>query len=135
MFLILLILGTLAVSSWFWQQYKNRRRERAKWAAIRQQRLNDKRRSRVQKQELENRRREAAKVQLPKPKPERRHYMIKPPAPAPVPQRLRINLDALTRSPETSDRLVDGLSHQYPGKSRRWLTEKAIADLERDRHR
>lgn len=57
----------------------------------------------------------------------------KPPAPKPVPTALTYKLDGLTKDRATSDRLVDGLSYRYPGKSRRWLVEKAISDLERDR--
>jgi len=42
-------------------------------------------------------------------------------------------LNALTHSRETSERLVKGLMAAHPGRDRRWAVERAIADLERDR--
>jgi hypothetical protein len=42
-------------------------------------------------------------------------------------------LNALTHSRETSERLVNGLLAANPGRDRRWAVERAIADLERDR--
>lgn len=128
----------LAISAPFvvpvvYRQWKEHQRQRQKEAEISKLRRDHQALSKRQKQALGQKRREAARVQLPKPKPERRRYTIKPPAPPAVPLSMLYKLDGLTKSRATSDRLVDGLAMQYPGKSRRWLTEKAIADLERDR--
>lgn len=115
--------------------YRKQQRQKQKESEIRALRLSDRQRSRQQKAALDKRRAEAARVQLPKPNPDNYPKNQRPPAPKPVPAALLYELDALTKSRATSDRLVDGLGRQHPGKSRRWLTEKAIADLERDRQR
>jgi hypothetical protein len=39
----------------------------------------------------------------------------------------------LVRDLKTRDRLLNGLRRQNPHKSRLWIVEKAIADVERDR--
>ena len=57
----------------------------------------------------------------------------KPPAPPNVPPELNQRLDALTRSREQSERLVNSVAKRFPGKTRRWCTERAIRELERDR--
>lgn len=116
-----------------YREWKRQQASRAKWDEVSRQRLRDIEKSKRQKQQLEKRRRAAAAVQLPRPKAERRHYTIKPPPPPAVPMHLLFKLDGLTSSREISDRLIDGLSDKHPGKPRRWLVEKAIADLERDR--
>ena len=43
------------------------------------------------------------------------------------------DLDALTRNPETSARLVADIKMRNPEKSLGWCAEKAIYDIERDR--
>lgn len=48
-------------------------------------------------------------------------------------QRLRAELDRLTRDPAASTRLVDLVQARNRDKSRTWCLEKAILDLERDR--
>lgn len=138
-FLILLTLNLVVVlliySPQLRREWRRKRAERRKWAEVRRQRLRDQKRSQYQKQQLERRRQQAARVKLPQPERECRRYTLKPPAPPSVPSHLLNRLDGLTKSRETSDRLVEGLASQFPGRSRRWLVEKAIADLERDRYR
>jgi hypothetical protein len=42
-------------------------------------------------------------------------------------------LFSLVRDIKTRDRLINGLRRKYPQRSRLWLAEKAIADVQRDR--
>ena len=43
------------------------------------------------------------------------------------------NLDALTRNPDTSHRLVADIKVRNPDRTLEWCAEKAIYDIERDR--
>ena len=58
----------------------------------------------------------------------------KPPAPPGVPPELNQRLDILTKDRQQSERLVNSVAQRFPGKSRTWCTERAIRELERDRH-
>ena len=70
----------------------------------------------------------------PRPKP-KSPWLRKPKPPPGVPARLTHQLETLTRDKATAQRLVDQVATAHPGKSRTWCTEKAIADLLRDRRR
>lgn len=50
-----------------------------------------------------------------------------------VPPRLMQNLHRLTRDRRVSERLIERIAFNNPGRSRRWCVEKAIYDLQRDR--
>jgi hypothetical protein len=42
-------------------------------------------------------------------------------------------LDRLTRDRRVSERLIENIAFNNPGKSKRWCVEKAIYDIQRDR--
>lgn len=50
-----------------------------------------------------------------------------------APRYLISRLDRLTRDRRVSERLIERVEFNHPGKSRRWCIEKAIYDIERDR--
>ncbi len=50
-----------------------------------------------------------------------------------VPSRLMNELHRLTRDRRVSERLVERIAFNNPGRSRRWCVEKAIYDIQRDR--
>jgi len=50
-----------------------------------------------------------------------------------VPPRLMRELDRLTRDRRVSERLIERVEFNHPGRSRRWCVEKAIYDIQRDR--
>lgn len=50
-----------------------------------------------------------------------------------VPSHLMRKLDHLTRDPRVSERLIERIEFNNPGKSKRWCAEKAIYDIQRDR--
>jgi len=50
-----------------------------------------------------------------------------------VPDRLMRRLDRLTRDRRVSERLIERIEFNHPGRSKRWCVEKAIYDLQRDR--
>lgn len=50
-----------------------------------------------------------------------------------VPPRLMGELDRLTRDRRVSERLIERIQFNHPGRSRRWCVEKAIYDIQRDR--
>ncbi|MEM1311647.1 MAG: hypothetical protein AAGF98_19465 [Cyanobacteria bacterium P01_H01_bin.153] len=50
-----------------------------------------------------------------------------------VPESLMRRLDRLTRDRRVSERLIERIEFNHPGRSRRWCVEKAIYDLQRDR--
>lgn len=117
-----------------WKRQQEQRRNRRYWLSITQQRERDIVRSREQKARRIAAQKRAAAVTLPKPKPAPDPGSVRPSAPAGVPPQLNWKLDGMTKDQATSQRLVDAVAIAYPGKSRRWCTEKAISDLERDRH-
>lgn len=50
-----------------------------------------------------------------------------------VPESLMRRLDRLTRDRRVSERLIERIEFNHPGRSKRWCVEKAIYDLQRDR--
>lgn len=50
-----------------------------------------------------------------------------------VPENLMRRLDRLTRDRRVSERLIERVEFNHPGRSKRWCVEKAIYDLQRDR--
>ncbi|MEM0981696.1 MAG: hypothetical protein AAGH78_15665 [Cyanobacteria bacterium P01_H01_bin.58] len=50
-----------------------------------------------------------------------------------IPSRLLRDLDKLTRDRRVSERLIERIEFNNPGRSKRWCVEKAIYDLQRDR--
>jgi hypothetical protein len=50
-----------------------------------------------------------------------------------VPSRLMNQLHRLTRDRRVSERLIERIAFNNPGRSRRWCVEKAIYDIQRDR--
>ncbi|MGD1859653.1 MAG: hypothetical protein ACFB0E_06755 [Leptolyngbyaceae cyanobacterium] len=50
-----------------------------------------------------------------------------------VPESLMRRLDRLTRDRRVSERLIERIAFNNPGRSKRWCVEKAIYDLQRDR--
>ncbi|NER78638.1 MAG: DUF2905 domain-containing protein [Leptolyngbya sp. SIO1D8] len=50
-----------------------------------------------------------------------------------VPNHLMRELDRLTRDRRVSERLIERVEFNHPGRSRRWCVEKAIYDIQRDR--
>ena len=51
-----------------------------------------------------------------------------------VPRHLQNELIRIAGNSCVAERLVDSLRDKYPGKPEKWYWEKAIFDLERDRH-
>jgi hypothetical protein len=51
-----------------------------------------------------------------------------------VPPRLMNQLHSLTRDRRVSERLIERISFNHPHRSKRWCVEKAIYDIQRDRH-
>ncbi len=51
-----------------------------------------------------------------------------------VPRRLRQELIRIAGNAQVAERLVNNLRLKHPEQSERWYWEKAIFDLERDRH-
>lgn len=76
----------------------------------------------------------------PRPSPKRMAVPIPNHAPRPqakataIPAGLIAKLDSYTYNRETSYRLVCQVAENNPGKSPQWCAEKALWDLERDRH-
>jgi hypothetical protein len=137
LFVLLLIVNGLIVGVSYYLNWRKLQRKRQqdlrKQHDIRRQRLatiEENKRFKAKKREQQQ---AAAAVQLPK--PQTANYRPQPRAPKALTPELVARLNNLTKSEETSDRLVDALDRQFPGHSRRWLVEKAIADIERDRHR
>lgn len=52
---------------------------------------------------------------------------------ATVPDSLMRRLDRLTKDRRVSERLIERVEFNHPGRSRRWCVEKAIYDIQRDR--
>ena len=52
---------------------------------------------------------------------------------ASIPPRLMRKLDRLTRDRRVSERLIERISFNNPGRSKSWCVEKAIYDIQRDR--
>ncbi|MEL6384111.1 MAG: hypothetical protein AAFQ89_16990 [Cyanobacteria bacterium J06626_18] len=50
-----------------------------------------------------------------------------------IPPRLMSRLDHLTRDRRVSERLIERIAFNNPGRSKSWCVEKAIYDLQRDR--
>ncbi|MBE7381703.1 MAG: hypothetical protein F6J95_009875 [Leptolyngbya sp. SIO1E4] len=50
-----------------------------------------------------------------------------------IPAHLMRKLDRLTRDRRLSERLIERIEFNNPGRSRRWCVEKAIYDIQRDR--
>lgn len=50
-----------------------------------------------------------------------------------VPSHLMRELDRLTKDRRVSERLIERIEFNNPGRSRRWCVEKAIYDIQRDR--
>ncbi|MGF1460275.1 MAG: hypothetical protein ACFBSG_14775 [Leptolyngbyaceae cyanobacterium] len=50
-----------------------------------------------------------------------------------VPEGLMRRLDRLTKDRRVSQRLIERVELNHPGRSKRWCVEKAIYDLQRDR--
>lgn len=50
-----------------------------------------------------------------------------------VPAGLMRRLDRLTRDRRVSERLIERIEFNHPGRSKQWCVEKAIYDLQRDR--
>ena len=50
-----------------------------------------------------------------------------------VPDSLMRRLDRLTKDRRVSERLIERVEFNHPGRSRRWCVEKAIYDIQRDR--
>lgn len=50
-----------------------------------------------------------------------------------IPPRLMRELDRLTRDRRVSERLIERISFDNPGRSGAWCVEKAIYDIQRDR--
>lgn len=50
-----------------------------------------------------------------------------------IPNHLMRELDRLTRDRRVSERLIDRIAFDHPGRSKRWCVEKAIYDIQRDR--
>ena len=64
--------------------------------------------------------------------PARRRARI-PSGRATVPDSLMRRLDRLTKDRRVSERLIERVEFNHPGRSRRWCVEKAIYDIQRDR--
>lgn len=50
-----------------------------------------------------------------------------------VPGNLMRRLDRLTKDRRVSERLIERVEFNHPGRSKRWCVEKAIYDIQRDR--
>jgi hypothetical protein len=50
-----------------------------------------------------------------------------------IPNHLMQKLDRLTRDRRVSERLIERIALEHPGRSRQWCVEKAIYDIQRDR--
>ncbi len=50
-----------------------------------------------------------------------------------IPPRLMRRLDHLTRDRRVSERLIERIAFNNPGRSKSWCVEKAIYDIQRDR--
>lgn len=50
-----------------------------------------------------------------------------------IPNHLMRELDRLTRDRRVSERLIERIAFDHPGRSKRWCVEKAIYDIQRDR--
>ena len=50
-----------------------------------------------------------------------------------IPSHLMRELDRLTKDRRVSERLIERIEFNNPGRSRRWCVEKAIYDIQRDR--
>ncbi len=56
-----------------------------------------------------------------------------PSSAATVPASLMRRLDRLTKDRRVSERLIERVEFNHPGRSKRWCVEKAIYDIQRDR--
>jgi hypothetical protein len=65
--------------------------------------------------------------------PKRLKRVRSPLGTSPVPGHLMQQLDRLTRDRRVSERLIENIAFNNPGKSKRWCVEKAIYDIQRDR--
>jgi len=50
-----------------------------------------------------------------------------------IPGHLMRDLDRLTKDRRVSERLIERIEFNNPGRSKRWCVEKAIYDIQRDR--
>ena len=50
-----------------------------------------------------------------------------------IPSHLMRELDRLTKDRRVSERLIERIEFNNPGRSKRWCVEKAIYDIQRDR--
>jgi hypothetical protein len=50
-----------------------------------------------------------------------------------IPSHLMRELDRLTKDRRVSERLIERIEFNNPGRSKRWCIEKAIYDIQRDR--
>lgn len=50
-----------------------------------------------------------------------------------IPSHLMRDLDRLTKDRRVSERLIERIEFNNPGRSKRWCVEKAIYDIQRDR--
>ncbi len=58
---------------------------------------------------------------------------MRPRSPNTIPNHLMQKLDRLTRDRRVSERLIERIAFDHPGRSKQWCVEKAIYDIQRDR--